>query len=129
MTLTRKQRRFMRFAIRIADSAPLNQRFRVGCVLVKGGIPISFGINMPSKTHPRAHAYKFPYPHAELSALIGVDIEETNGSVAYVARVSPTRKCLGMARPCPVCQEELRKAGVRKALYTTPTGSVEILDL
>lgn len=129
MTLSSKHQRYMDFAARIADRAPPYQRFRMGCVIVRGGIPVSFGTNDMRKTHPRARRYTYPYLHAELAALIAANRDDTYGATAYIARVSKCKKCLGIARPCDVCQDELRRAGIREVYYTTRSGGVERMDL
>jgi len=129
MVLTQRQKKYMSFAAKVADRAPIEQRFRMGCVLVRGGVPVSFGTNDMRKTHPRAQRYEYPFLHAELAALIAAAREDTYGATAYIARVSRRMKCLGIARPCAVCQDELRRAGVREVFYTTTSGDVERMEL
>ena len=124
-----KIERNIKFAARIAKQAPSEQIFRVGCVIVKGGTPISFGYNNMTKTHPRAvRSYEYPYIHAELAAMIGVDEDELKGATAFVARIGRSGK-IRIAKPCDGCQEELRRYGIKEVWYTTNTDKIGHLDL
>lgn len=126
MVLTGKHTRLIRYALRRAGQAPKGQQHRLGCVLVKGGTPISSGVNNMAKTHPMAIKYAYPYLHAELAALIGVEADEIEGSVAYVARKKARGP--GMAKPCECCEALMRKMGVKGVYYTIENG-VEYMDL
>ena len=115
------------FAIRVANKAPL-QRQRVGCVIFQGNTPINFGFNDMKKTHPRAAQFKYPYIHAEIAALIGVSDEELRGTIAFVARVRKKTRT-GLAKPCEVCEQELRRVRIKRVYYTTCTDDVECMIL
>lgn len=121
-------RRYIEFAIRIANKAPINQRQRVGCVIAQGTSPLNCGFNNMSKTHPRASKFAYPYLHAEIAALIGVSEEELKRAVAFVARVRKKTRT-GLAKPCERCEYELRRVGITKVYYTTCTEDVECLIL
>lgn len=123
-----KHQRFIQFALQIANKSRRDQRYRVGCVLVKKGVPVGLGFNNMKKTHPRAKGYKYPYLHAELSSMIGVDAEKINGAIAYVARVKKTGQT-GIAKPCCCCEEELSQNGVKAVYYTTETGEIGYMKL
>ena len=104
------------------------QVYRVGCVIVNKNMPISCGFNNMKKTHPRARRYKFPFLHAELSALIGVDGTKLNGAVAYVGRVRRNTRT-GLAKPCSCCEDELRRMGIKRVYFTTDTEEIESIEL
>jgi len=100
----------------------------MGCVVAKGSVPIGSGVNDMLKTHPKAvDHYPYPYLHAELAALTGIDAQEIRGTTAYVARRTKAGR-QGMAKPCEYCEAMLRKLGVRGVFYTTEAGA-EYLDL
>jgi len=126
MVLSERHKRYIRYAIRVSGDAPL-QRYRLGCVIVKNGSPISCGVNNMNKTHPKAIDYQYPYLHAELAAMIGVDERELAGSIAYVAR--RTSLTIGLAKPCPFCLEQMRRVGIKGVFYTTSGGGAEYIDL
>lgn len=123
-----KHERLIEFAIQVAHKSRINQKQRVGCVITNKSIPINFGFNDMRKTHPRALRYDFPYIHAELHAMIGVDNDKLSGSTAYVARVKKNNKS-GMAKPCEFCQEELRQQGVKDVYFTTETNEIGYIKL
>lgn len=56
--------------------------------------------------------------HAEIAALRSVGGDgDVSGSVLYVARVLKNGEP-AMSKPCPECREAIRKAGVKKIVYT-----------
>jgi len=126
MMLSKRHRRYIRYAVRRACEAP-DQMFSLGCVIVKSGVVISSGVNNMKKTHPKAINYDYPYLHAELAAMIGVDEAELRGSVVYVARKRASG--IGLAKPCSFCQAKMRQFGIRGVFYTIYGGGVEYLDL
>lgn len=100
-----------------------NSKFKLGCVIVNKNRVINFGFNEMTKTHPKCKTWG-NYRHAELHALIGMGYEQTRGSSAYIYR--ETRKGeLASSRPCPVCMEALKLAGIKKIFYTDASGYKE----
>ncbi len=93
---------------------------QMGCVLVSKNKVISVGFNDKKKTHPfcKTHSNRL---HAELHALIGIDIELLRNAVCYVYREYKNGKP-AMAKPCPVCEAALIEAGVKVVHYTTNGG-------
>lgn len=128
MVLSERHLRYIRYALKRANDAPLNQKQRLGCVIVKRGAPLSSGSNNMEKTHPRASRYAYPYLHAELDALIGVDEEDLRGSIAYVARKRRIGTP-GLAKPCEYCMEEMRRVGIKGVFYTLDNGGIDFIDL
>lgn len=94
-------------------------RFRVGCVLARGGRIISTGHNDMDRTHPyvRQHS-QFAHLHAEVACCLGIRPFDVRGCSAYIYRIlmdgSPA-----LARPCSMCREVLRRMGIKKVFYTT----------
>lgn len=100
-----------------------DSKFQLGCVIIRKNIPIGFGYNQMTKTHPKCNTWG-NYIHSELHALIGLDFKDTKGSTAYIYREKKDGS-LGMARPCRVCYDTLRLAGIKKICYTTEKGYKE----
>jgi pyrimidine deaminase RibD-like protein len=121
MTFTTKHERLLKYALRRAHDAPL-QKAMMGCVIAQGSVPIGSGVNDMLKTHPKAAHYPYPYLHAELAALTGIDEQEVRGAIAYVARRTKAGK-QGMAKPCEYCEAMMRRLGLRGAFYTTTDGT------
>ena len=126
MVFSERHRRYIRYALRRANDAP-DQMFRLGCVIVKHCAVISSGTNNMKKTHPRAIGYDYPFLHAELDAMIGVDADILHGSTIYVARQRASS--IGLAKPCSFCLAQMRKFGIKEVYYTTYGGGIEYMDL
>lgn len=128
--MTSKVRRYIEFAIQVAQKkTPPGQRYRLGCVIVRDGVPVGVGYNDPFRTHPRATlGYRWPSVHAELAALIGVSERELQGAIAYVVRLRRITRT-GYARPCEGCQYHLRQMRVKRVYYTTNTEAIECMEL
>lgn len=108
---------------------------KLGAVVIYKGRVISTGWNSQEKTHPlqkRMNRYRGFDPdesntnntiHAEMSALIKIrhlDIDWNKVSV-FVYRVKKDGS-KGLARPCPGCENFMRKLGIRQVYYSTNNG-------
>ena len=103
--------------------------YHVAAILRRNGRVIRIGENT-NKTHPR---FKRQYEdgtwgshmHAEMNVLRfakpGDDIE--------VMRFKKCDHKFSMAKPCPLCMQEIKKAGIRKVRYTNWCGEWEELRL
>lgn len=111
----------IQLATKVAHTGQHHQHY-MGAVLVKSGKIMSVGANN-SKTHPLMQGVKTL--HAEIQCLLGVRWSDLVGSVIFVARVN-AHSVVGMAKPCKICQEVLRKYGITRAYYTT-SNSIEEL--
>jgi len=115
-----------------------HHRAKIGAVIVKNGNVVSMGFNKDSKTHPIIYSVRSKKTHhirsihAEMSALIAARTDLT-GATIYLYREKiddVTHEVVkGMSKPCEVCQELLRKAGVKKAVYTTDTDEYGVIYL
>jgi len=95
---------------------------KLGCVIVKKNKIISVGFNQ-RKTHPKSNT-RFNHIHAELSAVLGVDKELLRNSAAYVYRETKDGKA-AMAKPCPACEDVLKRVGIKKVYYSSIDGFKE----
>jgi tRNA(Arg) A34 adenosine deaminase TadA len=112
---------FIRLAMKVARKSPCS--FKIGALVVKGGRVLSWGHNK-DKTDPIRIRRPNPYVdklHAELVALHG--ITETGGCTLYVVRVGRV-KSMALAKPCRMCMEMIRKAKIRKLIYSTDDGMI-----
>lgn len=98
------------------------ERVKIGAVLVKSGHVRMTGRNCLGKS---VYAKRNPHVkrrHAEERALrVSRDIRNVSavsGGIIYVYREHGKTGFPIFARPCALCQELLRLAGVRKAVYT-----------
>lgn len=121
-TLSNKQKSFLNLAARIAETSELSQQH--GAVIVKSGRVISVGVNkwrnksllgIPSD-RPDQYYSTLSY-HAEVDSLTRAG-HHAVGATIYVARVNQ-RGEHKFSRPCKNCLLELKKAGIKKIVYTT----------
>lgn len=89
----------------------------------KKGRILSIGKNSYVKTHPlqAAYATKVGLPekqflHAEIAAIIKCR-DLTKAHRIFIARISKKGKFVN-AKPCPICEEALREAGITKVEWT-----------
>jgi tRNA(Arg) A34 adenosine deaminase TadA len=100
--------------------------YRFCAVAVRGGSILGIGYNNP---HKGSKAKKYPCRglHAEmhLVSLLGDNIA---GATVYVAGLT---SCGNVPRygccPCAMCQEALKKSGVKKVMFLTNTGHSTLL--
>jgi len=122
MELSKKQLRYMLLAKKLAKFSNHKQH-HIGAVLVRNSNIISMGFNS-LKTHPKAKTFSCTL-HAELATIIGMDYKDTKGSIIYIYRQTSSGD-LALSKPCLVCEEALRLAGVKKAVYTDYNNYSEI---
>lgn len=101
-------------------------RIKIGAVIVKGNYLVATGYNQ-QKTHPlqaelnarhRDWESQNHYLHAEVHALIQSGRTELDGADIYVFR-RDKKNDLAASRPCVVCYQALKAAGVARMYYTT----------
>ena len=131
MKISKKTQRY----IEIAKKTALNNqsKFRHGAVLVKGGSVINTAVNK-KKYNSFGNRFRNIYTcghathHAELSCILGIDKNKTQGATIYVARVNNQGEPRN-SRPCPMCQEVLKFVGVKKVIFTKNDGQVGLYKL
>lgn len=96
------------------------------------GVIISKGCNSFVKTHPMQKKYADDvglhykiYLHAEVAALVKA---HKKVDTLVIARIRQSDNKLAIARPCPVCSEAIRKAGVRKVYFTDDHGELVLMN-
>lgn len=64
--------------------------------------------------------------HAELMALYSLTKEEIKGSMLYVAGWSRGNNLVN-SKPCPICQQYIKKFELKAVYYSLPNGEYEKL--
>lgn len=93
-----------------------NYFHKLGAVVVKKNKIVGMGYNKPNKTHPKSNN-NFKTVHAELDAILGVNLNELNGATIYVYRETKDGEPAN-AKCCKNCEELLRMVGIKKICYT-----------
>lgn len=115
------------FKLAQRESYKSTSRFRLGAVVVdKRKNVLGVGFNQMERTHPKARFSneKYPFLHAELSALLGLKHEETQGGSVYVFRQKKDGT-MGNAKPCPGCMQALKDMGIRRVYFSDENGYKE----
>jgi tRNA(Arg) A34 adenosine deaminase TadA len=101
--------------------------YHLAAILRRNGDVVKVGENT-SKTHPR---FKRQYPdgswsshmHAEMNVLRFAQA----GDELEVIRFKKCGHFRTMAKPCSLCMDEIRKAGIKKVSYTNWDGEWETI--
>ena len=113
MALTRQQK-FAKAALELAAASEHDVTHQLCALVVKRSAVLSVGYNQP-KTHPISRGTPMEQLHAEMDALLRCG--STEGVDVIVVRSKPSGKP-GLAKPCEVCENILRRFGVRRVFYT-----------
>ncbi len=98
---------------------------RHGAIIFRGNSVITARPNT-RKTNPKLCSYtKFPYVHAEQNAILAAGTDNTIGSSMLVIRIGADGS-LRNSKPCVVCQQFIRDAGIRRVFFSTDTGFGEL---
>lgn len=116
----------MLLAAKEASSNPT--KFKFGCVAVDSSHRvIASAQNNPIKSHPRQKYYAIKagkpeniYLHAEIQALVRC---RADPYALYVVRLLSDGG-FGISKPCPICREAMKSAGVKKVCYTDDGGII-----
>jgi pyrimidine deaminase RibD-like protein len=99
-------------AIKAAQRNRRYKRWPLGAVIVRGGATQAVGYSA-LKTVPQHPGSSV---HAEAHALRRMNFD-AHGCVMFVAR-KMRRGGVGMAKPCPECQQLIRASGIKRVVYT-----------
>lgn len=116
--MNKRIERYINLASKIAEKS--TSKYRLGCIIVKKGKIVSVGYNSTSKTHPKSRTWG-NYLHSEIRALISLSKEDSNNATVYVARIRKDSS-YAISKPCPVCYEALKVAGIKFIVYTDNNG-------
>lgn len=120
MALTRYQR-FAKIALQLASESEHDVTHTLCALVVSKNEVLSIGYNQ-TKTHPISEGTPQMHLHAEMHALLRCPSPE--GADVVVARSKPSGRP-GLARPCERCMGLLRRAGVRRVIYTLNSDSAD----
>lgn len=113
-----------------------NKNYFVGAIILdrKGNI-LSYGTNSFCKTHPYqkklservsiTNKREQIYLHAEISALVKCN---SQAHTIIVARIGKNESIYRLAKPCPLCQEAIRQAQIKKIYYTNNKGDLVLFN-
>lgn len=127
MLLTNRARKYLAMALKESAESTY-YRVRIGAVLVLNNKVIGKGANL-STSHPLQSFHNHRtgrvapshHLHAEIHALVDCDRSDIQGSEIYVGRFD-RRGNLAMCKPCVACEDALRRAGIKRVIYTSNQG-------
>jgi pyrimidine deaminase RibD-like protein len=102
-------------AMRLASEKARHRAHRHAALVYRGGALISQGTN-----HDEVHA--------EVAALRRLWPSHREDTTVVSIRMTKGNK-LGMAKPCPNCEEYMRLAGVKKVVYSDAMGQMITMRL
>jgi len=96
---------------RLAEISP-HPRYRHGAVALRGGAIVGKGYNHDGV-------------HAEHSCLSGIWPNKRKGLTIWVGRITKSGEWAD-SKPCSECEAMLKDSGIRKVVYSTSEGFVEV---
>lgn len=106
-----------------------HNRFKIGAVLF-GSRGVVNAKHNSYKTHPMLTKYtNFPFLHAETACILGEGLDHCHGLDLIVVRLFNGSNSLALAKPCNVCQEVIKEAGLRNVYYSNNNGKIEKLEM
>ncbi|QWU18452.1 hypothetical protein KP014_19975 [Paenibacillus sophorae] len=115
----------MKYCIKKANQHQIDNYRHAACV-VKGGRLVNVGVNTNKKGRLIDPLYEEKGCHAELMALCSLSEEQVRGSVLYVAGWSKGNNIVN-SKPCPICQQYIKKFDLKAVYYSLPNGEYEEL--
>lgn len=122
--LSKKDRSYLSVARYLATKS--SARNTHGAVVVKGGRVLGTGWNK-NRNHPKIvspeHIKTDCSFHAEEVAIREAGEDNIKGAIIYVARVSRTGHDRD-SKPCPKCTTLIKRAGIKRVVFTTEAGEI-----
>ena len=106
----------LELAVKIAEANFAYPRWRLGCVIKKGGAVQAVGWSVWKSDPEVLDDHSNCSVHAEVHALKQMRYS-ASGCVMYVARILRSGGP-GLAKPCETCQSVIAAAGVKRVLFT-----------
>lgn len=132
--------KYLKMATSYADSHNYHHNidYYLAAVIIKGGKPISIGYNKHNTNAFVEHYADIARgagrdfclsTHAEMDAVLKIRGKiDLRGTKIFVAR-RKKMGCVGMARPCTICQHVLYNYGIRKAYYTIDNNTFGVMRI
>lgn len=133
--------KFLKYAYRLGleHNFPDSLEQHICAVIVRGGNVLSVGFNKPGMNSFVQHFQNITKQrwcsttHAEQDAILRVrnSIDLTCSKI-FVVRIRKEKSPLGnmgLARPCPICQEVIRQYGIKRAYYTISDTEYGVLNV
>jgi deoxycytidylate deaminase len=101
-----------------------NCNISLAAIVVRGGVPISYGSNKKSNGH-RGWSI-----HAEVNALKKLKRQKrgAEGADLYVYRFLANGD-YGIAKPCESCMKEIINSGIRRVFYSDDDGLMKVIKI
>ena len=119
-----RHEKWMQSALKLSKKSP-HKNYKMCAILVKSGSVISIGFNKnsPGSLKCEKHYNQHKGIHAELDAILGLDMEELNGSELYISGRTKAGNLIKSA-PCASCQAMLALLPIKSVHYYEKTGEI-----
>lgn len=121
----RRHRKYIAFCLKKAKKNEIDN-YRHAAAIIKGGRIIAVGVNSNKAGCLIDPIYENKGVHAELDAICKLTEKQIRGSTLYVAGWSRANNLI-LSKPCPKCQEYIKKFDLKAVYYSTPDGEYERL--
>lgn len=101
-------------------------RYNHFAFIVRRNRVVCFGRNKPFKTHPACTDYRFNAIHAEIDAIFNAPRRVVAQAHKYGLVSIRVRKNMefGLAKPCRLCYNIIRRLGFNEIWYSTNEGEI-----
>ncbi|OZB98169.1 deaminase [Paenibacillus sp. XY044] len=122
-----RHKKFIAFCLKKARKNRIDN-YRLAATIIKGGRVIAVGVNSNKAGCLIDPLYENKGVHAELDALCKLSEKQIKGSIMYVAGWSKANNMI-TSKPCPKCQEYMKKFDLKAVYYSMPNGEYEELTI
>lgn len=116
----KRHKKYIAFCLKKAKQNRI-ENYRHAAAIIKGGRIISVGTNSNKPGCLIDPIYENKGVHAELNALCKLSEKQIKGSIMYVAGWSKANNMI-TSKPCPKCQEYIKKFDLKAVYYSMPNG-------
>ena len=126
--ITKKDYKFQKLGRKLLKLST-HPKYRMSCILVRGGRIISFGINKIGSPPPYVEkTYSNMGLHAEVDCLAGISKKSARGSTIYICGETFKGNHI-LTQSCHSCYNFLKTMNVKRMVYEERTGDLREIKL
>jgi deoxycytidylate deaminase len=117
-----RHKRWLKLCLKLTRKSKMSD-YKHAAVLVKGGRVIAIGLNKRKAGMLADKVYGEKAWHSEADCLLSIHKEKIRGAYLYSAGKTKTGKLVN-SKPCPCCQEFIKKYRLKGVFYHDEYGNV-----